>query len=129
MLVRDDIVRIVRARAGVSKASEHPTCQTASSDGAIGAVGIWLRAIEQIFEVLPDERCSLTGGTPDHGLRIELDSPGIDRGDERLHLVVTKRPENLRGHFDSAGGRFVTVLVVELNEPRVAVRILGRKAR
>ena len=128
MLVRNDIVRIVGARAGVAKASKDFTSQTASSDDAIGAVGIWLRAIEQILEILPDEGRSLTRGTPDHGLRIELDSPGIDSGDERLHLVVTKRPEDLGRHFDSTGGRFVTVLVVELDEPRVAVGILGRKA-
>ena len=129
VFVGHDIVGIVGARARVAEASEDFASQTASGDDSIRAVGTCAARDRADLEILPGEGSSLTGGTPDGGLRIELDARGIDRGEEGLHLVVAKRPEDLGRHFDGTGRRFVPVAVIELNEPRDAVGIPGREAR
>ncbi len=128
VLVRHEIVRIVGPCARVAERPENLPRQQPSGRCAIGAVRVARGTLEHAGDVVARERRSRAGRPPHRGLRIDLDARKIESRDEGLDLVVAERPEQLGRDFDGAGARLGELGRVELQEPRLAVRIARGEA-
>ena len=129
MLVRHEIVRIVRACAGVQVAAENLARDQAPRNDAVGAVLVARHSLEYDVEIVLDERRPLAVRAPNRGLRIDRRLLRIVRGEVRLHLVVAQRPEDLGGDRHGGGGAFRERRRIELEEPGLALPIHSREAR
>ncbi len=106
VFVRDDVVGIVGARAVEQKVAEDLAGNQAAGDDAVGAVRIAGGGFEDRVEIVPRE-WRLLAGRPLHlGRRIDRRQLRIERGDERFHLVVAERPEELRRDRHRGGRAF-----------------------
>ena len=101
--MRDEVVRVVGARARVPERPEHLAWKQGACRHAVRAVGIGRRALEHALEIVSRERRPGAGGPLDGGLWVDLDASRIECRDERLDLVVAERPEELRRDLHGAG--------------------------
>src|SRR5262245_19691696 len=97
MLVRNGVVGVVRTRAGIAEAPENLAGQQPARSHAVRAVLVPCDNLENGLEVVMRGRRALAVRSPDRGLRRNIDVLDIERRQERFHLVVTERPEELRG--------------------------------
>src|SRR3954464_3968779 len=123
VLVRHDVVWIVRAGTGVSEGADDFAGQETAGHYAVRPVRVPGHALEQLVDVVARERRPLSVWTPEGSLRIELHVFWIERRQEGLDLIVSKRPEEFCRH-DHCGGRGLRVVIgVELEKPRLPFRI------
>src|SRR3954470_3778256 len=90
LLVRHDVVWIVRPGARVTEGADDFAGQETASDHAVRAVRVTSHVLEQLVDVVARERRPLSVWTPECGLRIELHVFWIERRQERLNLIVSK---------------------------------------
>ncbi len=124
VLMRHEIVRVVRARALIPEPAQDLAGQEAARGRAVRPVGTPVGAFEHLVDVVPGQ------GRPP--ARRALFRRGVGDGDllrpqvrhEVLHLVVAEGPEELRRDHQRAGRAVRVRGRIEREEERLAVGIL-----
>ena len=128
VLVRDDVVGVVRAGAVVAERTDRTPGHAARGHGAIRPVRAAMRPRENVVEVAPFHPALAPRRGSD--LRRFRDRDPIRRhGHEMvLHLPVPERPEDLVRDHDRAGRGLGMSGRVEGDEPDLAARVADREA-
>ena len=133
VLVRHDVVGIVRARAVVAEAANRAPRQAARRDGAIAAVRAPVRPREDGVEIVARHRACPPRLRSERGRPGNVDLVAAHRDEMVLDLPVAERPENLVGDEDGGGRRLGEAGRVKRDEPQLAAGVAhgepGRKPR
>ena len=113
MFVRNDVIRIVRARAVVAEPSERAARYRPCCNGAVAAVGGTVGAAQHVLDVAQTHLAAFAGRRRHRRGISNRELIGTNRNQVVLHLPIAQRPEDLVGDQNRARCRFGMSLPVE----------------
>ena len=89
MLVRDDVIRIIRTRSEILEAAEDFSRQKLARNRAVRTIRTSFRPAQYIFQIAPAHRTNFSGRHADDGLFLDLKIFGANEDQVGLSLPVT----------------------------------------
>src|SRR5262245_22568468 len=123
VLVRDDVVRVVRPSAVEAEAANRTALERLAGDNAVGAVGISVGFAQQSLDIRLFEPAFVAAWRRDRRRIVDRQLLGAERGEMDLRQIVAERPEQLGDDHFGAGGHPTIAGWIELDEPDDALAV------
>ncbi len=129
IFVRDEVVRVVGARADEANAADRLALERLARDDSVRSVGLAIGALEQVVDVAEPHQPFVAAGRRELRAVADDELLAAHVGDVVLRHVVAERPHQLRdGHF-GPGRHAAVARRIEFQEPALTRRVLDRESR